>query len=92
MVRIIPFKEKASSSFCDLLHAPLMVFDPPVAVELLFRVLLEEENEPIESIHYFQTVQALNTAHWWLFQVEEALSEVDFQLKLDLHFTESEQQ
>lgn len=27
-----------------------------------------------------------------LFQVEEALSEVDFQLKLDLHFTDNEQQ
>lgn len=25
-------------------------------------------------------------------QVEEALSEVDFQLKLDLHFTDNEQQ
>ena len=28
----------------------------------------------------------------FLFQVEEAVSEVDFQLKVDLHFTDSEQQ
>jgi hypothetical protein len=28
----------------------------------------------------------------FLFQVEDALSEVEFQLKVDLHFTDSEQQ
>ena len=31
-----------------------------------------------------------NSTH--VLQVEEALSEVDFQLKLDLHFTDNEQQ
>nr|XP_012591413.1 protein FAM135B isoform X3 [Microcebus murinus] len=53
----------------------------------VFQILYRNEEVPINDAVIFQAHLLLDGE-----RVEDALSEVDFQLKVDLHFTESEQQ
>ncbi|KAM8784517.1 protein FAM135B-like [Rhynchonycteris naso] len=53
----------------------------------VFQILYRNEEVPIEDAAVFRAHLLLDGE-----RVEEALSEVDFQLKVDLHFADSEQQ
>ncbi|GAB5584258.1 protein FAM135B isoform X1 [Prionailurus iriomotensis] len=53
----------------------------------IFQILYRNEEVPINDAVIFRAHLLLDGE-----RVEEALSEVDFQLKVDLHFTDSEQQ
>uniref|UniRef100_A0A8C3YQ98 Family with sequence similarity 135 member B n=1 Tax=Catagonus wagneri TaxID=51154 RepID=A0A8C3YQ98_9CETA len=53
----------------------------------VFRILYRNEEVPVNDAMTFRAHLLLDGE-----RVEEALSEVDFQLKVDLHFTDSEQQ
>ncbi|KAM9198572.1 protein FAM135B [Dugong dugon] len=53
----------------------------------IFQILYRNEEVPINDVVIFQAHLLLDGE-----RVEDALSEVEFQLKVDLHFTDSEQQ
>ncbi|XP_037022306.2 protein FAM135B [Artibeus jamaicensis] len=53
----------------------------------IFQILYRNEEVPISDVALFRAHLLLDGE-----RVEEALSEVDFQLRVDLHFTDSEQQ
>ncbi|XP_021563344.1 protein FAM135B-like, partial [Carlito syrichta] len=53
----------------------------------VFQILYRNEEAPINDAVIFRAHLLLDGE-----RVEDALSEVDFQLKMDLHFTDSEQQ
>ncbi|KAM5315841.1 protein FAM135B [Glossophaga mutica] len=53
----------------------------------VFQILYRNEEVPVGDVAVFRAHLLLDGE-----RVEEALSEVDFQLKVDLHFTDSEQQ
>ncbi|XP_054446081.1 protein FAM135B [Pteronotus mesoamericanus] len=68
------------------LHAAACVHESTMHSRV-FQILYRNEEVPISDLAIFRAHLLLDGE-----RVEEALSEVDFQLKVDLHFTDSEQQ